>query len=592
MISGVDVSVYQDLNTTPQKINFAKMRAAGAQFVFIRCAFGTQIDEDFYDNWNAAKVAGLLRGAYCFWDYRTGAAKPSAQIARWMALLSADPGEMPPAIDVEQPNAKWPALPPSAVVLDTIWQFDNAVRTILKRETGGVLYSNPAGIISRMIPAPAWLTAMQLWVANWYVQPEYILANRNWTLPWKKWTFWQQGLGKGRGPEFGVESLDIDMDYFNGTLEELKTFAGVNLPAPEPEPEIPPEEEKPVGIYDNYPKGAMVTNHAVDPAKLGGDFFVARIGKGLAKNEKFHKHVQDASDAKLPLIAVYDNDPRVMLTQYESHNPDKWHAEIEQNHVITEILKPMIQSGGVNRRIHGLIITMNDIIEPNGNQTDPNWIVDTALAVAFGVWKLFNLPVFFSIDPDVAKKIPHGPKDRFTTFLNGLIAYDPESETGTPGVMEGIATYLNAPVATSGTWANVPAPADSFAETLSKTRMESGLGNAPRTSFWCYSAGAVTMPGMTSVHPMYMYMGSKARLYKELAYTPESSAPTTPTIPPATPDPTLPGTGLVRVERMDELVAALARMEEQNAEILNLLKMRNLPQAYTGSVTITTAASE
>ena len=132
MILGLDVSVWQDANTTPQKINFQKMAAEGVGFVYIRGAFGVTVDEDFADNWRAAKVTGLLRGVYFFFDYRPGAPSAATQIAFWMQLIRDDPGELPPALDFEQPNSNWPEPPARAVCLDVIWQFDNAVKTTLR----------------------------------------------------------------------------------------------------------------------------------------------------------------------------------------------------------------------------------------------------------------------------------------------------------------------------------------------------------------------------------------------------------------------------------------------------------------------------
>ncbi len=220
LIPGGDVSAYQDINSTPQKIDFEKMAAAGFKFVFIRVANGTTPDEDFADNWKAAKKAGILRGGYCFYNYPPGwDQKASAQVAKWYELLAPDPGEIPPAIDFERPRADWPELPSQNVCIDTIWQFDNMVRTRLNRDQSGI-YTNPAAIHARLknpsgLIASPFLLSMYLWLAHWYV------TNLDFE-PWIRWSFWQQGLGKGKGPTYGVESLDIDTDYYNGSLDDLK----------------------------------------------------------------------------------------------------------------------------------------------------------------------------------------------------------------------------------------------------------------------------------------------------------------------------------------------------------------------------------
>lgn len=287
-------------------------------------------------------------------------------------------------------------------------------------------------------------------------------------------------------------------------------------------------------IFANFPKGVMLTSHTIDPTLVGGDFMVAYMGKGVSAYSYFHRQVQAAADAKKPLIALYDNDPLIMLKQYESLNLKKWKDEILDNQVIKELLGPMIQSGGVNRRIHALIITMDDIYEAPGKLTDPDWIYQTALALAYGVKKLYNIPVYLSINHDNLSALKLGPKDNFTTFLSKLVPYDEELQTGYEGVMSGIATFFNDPaLPTTGTWDAIPFPSDDYNENLRDVKLKSGLGNAPKVNFLCYSAGRVTMPGVGGVAPLYLYMGSKAQLYKELNYTDES----TPSDPPPPPPP-------------------------------------------------------
>jgi len=61
---GIDISAWQDDNSTPQQIDWSKAKSAGAQFAFIKASQGTFTDQDFAYNWQAAKAAGVLRGAY------------------------------------------------------------------------------------------------------------------------------------------------------------------------------------------------------------------------------------------------------------------------------------------------------------------------------------------------------------------------------------------------------------------------------------------------------------------------------------------------------------------------------------------------
>ncbi len=59
---GIDVSLWQDNNSTPQMVDFAKAKSAGASFVFIKASQGLYLDPDFVMNWQNAGTAGILRG--------------------------------------------------------------------------------------------------------------------------------------------------------------------------------------------------------------------------------------------------------------------------------------------------------------------------------------------------------------------------------------------------------------------------------------------------------------------------------------------------------------------------------------------------
>ena len=60
---GIDVSKWQDDNSTPQRMDFKKAYDAGARFVFIKASQACWMDEDMLYNWKSAQDAGLLRSA-------------------------------------------------------------------------------------------------------------------------------------------------------------------------------------------------------------------------------------------------------------------------------------------------------------------------------------------------------------------------------------------------------------------------------------------------------------------------------------------------------------------------------------------------
>jgi hypothetical protein len=84
-----------------------------------------------------------------------------------------------------------------------------------------------------MTSDPGW-AKYPFWLA-WYANESVIKVPK----PWTKWTFWQYS-GNGNGPQYGSQGLSLDMDYFNGTLDDLKKFAGISTPVPvPPTPPIP-----------------------------------------------------------------------------------------------------------------------------------------------------------------------------------------------------------------------------------------------------------------------------------------------------------------------------------------------------------------
>ena len=108
MITGIDVSHWQDDKSTARKMNFEKSKQAGAKFVFIKVSERGGADDDFILNWQNAKTAGLPRGGYHFlrWDV-----SGLLQARIFCELLKGDPGELPPVADFEAPlkDGKYPS---------------------------------------------------------------------------------------------------------------------------------------------------------------------------------------------------------------------------------------------------------------------------------------------------------------------------------------------------------------------------------------------------------------------------------------------------------------------------------------------------
>jgi len=223
-----DISFYQDLDSTPGKVNFGKMRQAGARGVIIRVGQGAWIDEDFPDYWRDARSEGLPRGSYWFWDSRYS---PDEQADRWANALAPDPGEMEDWGDFEENyGGKWGG-----------WRnFRSMMQLKISFLPGAVngVYSGYYYWLSKGPPASdtaamQFFGAMPLFLAWYTTNP----ANVKKPPPWNKALLWQK-TSTGPGLDFGVESLGIDLSDFQGSQEQFDTRYNQETP---PEEDMLPE---------------------------------------------------------------------------------------------------------------------------------------------------------------------------------------------------------------------------------------------------------------------------------------------------------------------------------------------------------------
>ena len=92
---------------------------------------------------------------------------------------------------------------------------------------------------------------------------------------------------------------------------------------------------------------------------------------------------------------------------------------------------------------------------------------------------------------------------------------------------------------------------------------------APAWDFWWY--GSAVIPGVTGAAPLFLFNGSKTKLYNDLSFTPPVVVPpTTPTDPTTPGDP--PPSGETNVVGMDTVVAELARIRAAVEKIAGVLK--------------------
>lgn len=195
---GIDVSYHQD------KIRWPHVREAGVRFAFIRVSDGATFEDPrFGPNWDGAKAAKVARGAYQFFRPEESAI---AQADLLIAAIARDPGELPPAIDVEVSGGRSRAQVAAAI---RAW----AARVRARLHVEPVVYTSPD--LWRDLTGDADLSAQPLWVAHYDTDCPRVPA------AWDAWRFWQHtktGTLPGiRGP--------VDLDVFAGDVDELRRLA-------------------------------------------------------------------------------------------------------------------------------------------------------------------------------------------------------------------------------------------------------------------------------------------------------------------------------------------------------------------------------
>ena len=209
-------------------VDFTKAKAAGAFYAFLKASQWVQ-DPLFAEGWKNAKAAGLLRGAYHYLDW--GWSEVS-QAALFCKILKADVGELPPVLDLEQDPAPFGLTP--AQVYARVTKFLTIVQATLGRVPmlyTGYYYWNYYGKNDpAMLKYPFWLP--------WY-SPEWYIKLRTGggtgaPKPWLRWKFWQY-TDQGDGVKYGCQSKSVDLNWFDGSVEELYAFAS-STPVPPPPP--------------------------------------------------------------------------------------------------------------------------------------------------------------------------------------------------------------------------------------------------------------------------------------------------------------------------------------------------------------------
>jgi len=197
-LQGIDVSYYQGT------INWSQVKAAGKAFAIVRVSDGTTfMDPKFATNWRGAKAAGLVVGAYQFFRPAQDPIKQADIMVEQLKAMGFGAGDIPPVLDVEAQDGV-----SDATVAARVNSWLQRVQSRLGRLPS--MYTSPGFWSGLGNPKPSPLP--YLWVAHWGVSCP--------SLPpaWGRLRFHQYS---STGRVSGI-SGDVDLDYYNGSLAELK----------------------------------------------------------------------------------------------------------------------------------------------------------------------------------------------------------------------------------------------------------------------------------------------------------------------------------------------------------------------------------
>ncbi|MDJ0366757.1 GH25 family lysozyme [Hymenobacter sp. H14-R3] len=214
-VHGIDVSAYQG------RIDWPRVAQQGVRFAFIKASEGGAMrDARFRRNWRAARAAGILSGAYHYFQPNRDGGQ---QAALFIATVPLRPGDLPPVLDVEAPKFH-----DVAEMRREIRQWLTAVEAHYKVRP--ILYSNYAFYRHYLA---GHFDDYPLWLAHYEVAHP--------ALPAERWIIWQHS-DEAYVP--GIRGT-VDFNVFQGSYAALQALQ-IAEPAPPPAAPVPVTRKKTV----------------------------------------------------------------------------------------------------------------------------------------------------------------------------------------------------------------------------------------------------------------------------------------------------------------------------------------------------------
>lgn len=258
-VEGIDVSHFQGA------INWAAEKAQGRMFGVASVGDGLYQDPTFATNWSAMKAAGVIRGAY---QYFEPAGDPIAQADILIAKVGKlGDGDLPATVDVEATGGQ-----SAATIATKVGQWLARVEAGTGKKP--MIYTGPYFWQSNVVSAA--YGAYPLWIADYGVSRPQVPAG------WSTFKIWQYSDSGGT----------LDVDRFEGTLAELQAFASSAAPT------APPK-----GTLDDAACATGIAGWAQAPTAPTKAIGVTLSFDGAAGAKNTEALALDASVARMDLCA-------------------------------------------------------------------------------------------------------------------------------------------------------------------------------------------------------------------------------------------------------------------------------------------------
>jgi lysozyme len=194
---GIDVSKWQ------ADIDWGQVASAGVKFAFIRAAYGNKLDKCFERNWQEARDAGIMCGAYQFVLGDKDFDDQATFMCETMDNVGHRANDLPLVIDVEDED--------NEIRLRDVLLWCEIVQDCTSHVP--IVYCPPyywEDITTHPVSYPLWVSHIQTG------QPKVPTS-------WPTWLFWQMSWA---GSVDGIRG-PVDINVFDGSFDQLKGIAHV-----------------------------------------------------------------------------------------------------------------------------------------------------------------------------------------------------------------------------------------------------------------------------------------------------------------------------------------------------------------------------